>query len=101
MIVTIIGSLSRKKEMEEIQAFWESQGFQVNSPLDPELQMKPLLIIQSTWIEKIKEADFIVAVPKEARLFGDGDSRSNLTFGESTSYEMAIAYHFNKKILIG
>lgn len=101
MVVTIIGSLSNKKEMEEIKAFLERRGFKVNSPGDPEVQKKPLEDIQSTWIEKIEEADLIVAVPKDVALTANGDSKYILEFGESTSYEMAIARRFNKPILLG
>ena len=65
MIVTIIGSLTKKKEMDEIKAFWEGRGAVVNSPGDPEIQKEPLVDIQRTWIEKIEEADFIIAIPKK------------------------------------
>ena len=101
MIVTIIGSLRKKKEMDEIKAFWEQCGAIVNSPGDPELQKEPLVDIQRTWIEKIEEADLIVAVPKDVALTANGDSKYILEFGESTSYEMAIARKFNKPILFG
>ena len=101
MIVTIIGSLRKKKEMDEIKAFWEQCGAVVNSPGDPEIQKEPLVDIQRTWIEKIEEADLIVAVPKDVALTANGDSKYILEFGESTSYEMAIARRFNKPILFG
>ena len=101
MIITIIGSLRKKKEMDEIKAFFEKCGAVVNSPGDPEVQKKPLVDIQSTWIEKIEEADLIVAVPKDVALTANGDSKYILEFGESTSYEMAIARKFNKPILFG
>lgn len=101
MVVTIIGRLSKKKEMDEIKAFWEQCGAVVNSPGDPEVQKKPLVDIQSTWIEKIEEADLIVDVPKDVALTANGDSKYILEFGESTSYEMAIARKFNKPILFG
>lgn len=111
MIVTIIGSLTKKKEMDKIKAFWKRHGAVVNSPGDPEVQKEPLENIQRTWIEKIEEADLIVAVPKDVTLmpnrdgkyilgFG-GDSKYALEFGESTSYEIAIARRFNKPILFG
>lgn len=98
MIVTIIGSLTKKKEMDEIKAFWERRGAVVNSP---EIQKEPLVDIQRTWIEKIEEADLIVAVPKGVAMTANGDSKYVLEFGESTSYEMAIAKRFNKVILFG
>lgn len=101
MIVTIIGSLTKKKEMNEIKAFFEKRGAIVNSPVDPELQKEPLVDIQGTWIEKIKKADLIVAIPKDVALTAYGDNKYILEFGESTSYEMAIARRFNKPILFG
>ena len=101
MIVTIIGSLTKKKEMDEIKAFWEGRGAVVNSPGDPEIRKEPLIDIQRTWIEKIEEADLIIAIPKSVSLTVNGDSKYVLEFGESTSYEMAIARRFNKPILFG
>ena len=101
MVVTIIGSLRKKKEMNEIKAFLEKCGAIVNSPGDPELQKEPLVDIQRIWIEKIEEADLIVAVPKDVALTANGDSKYILEFGESTSYEMAIARRFNKPIFFG
>ena len=101
MVVTIIGSLTKKKEMDKIKAFWEQCGAIVNSPGDPELKKEPRVDIQRTWIEKIEEADLIIAVPKDVALTANGDSTYILEFGESTSYEMAIARRFNKPILFG
>ena len=101
MVVTIIGSLTKKKEMGEIKAFLEKCGAIVNSPGDPEIQKEPLVDIQRTWIEKIEEADLIIAIPKDVALTAHGDNKYILEFGESTSYEMAIARRFNKPILFG
>ena len=101
MIVTIIGSLRKKKEMDEIKAFWERCVAVVNSPGDPELQKEPLADIQRKRIEKIEKADLIVAIPKDVALTAYGDNKYILEFGESTSYEMAIARRFNKPILFG
>ena len=101
MIVTIIGSLTKKKEMDKIKSFWVRHGAIVNSPEDPKVQKEPLVDIQRTWIKKIEEADLVVAVPKDVALTANGDSKYILEFGESTSYEMAIARRFNKPILFG
>lgn len=101
MIVTIIGSLTKKKEMDEIKTFWEGRGAVVNSPGDPELQKEPLVDIQGTRIENIEKADLIVAIPKDVALTAHGGNKYILEFGESTSYEMAIARRFNKPILFG
>lgn len=95
MVVTIIGSMTKKKEMDEFKAFLERRGFTVNSPGDPEIQKEPLVDIQRTWIEKIEEADLIIAIPKNVALTANGDSKYVLEFGESTSYEMATARRFN------
>ena len=101
MVVTIIGSLTKKKEMDKIKAFLEKRGAIVNSPGDPELQKEPLVDIQGTWIEKIEKADLIVAIPKDVALTAHGGNKYILEFGESTSYEMAIARRFNKPIFFG
>ena len=101
MVVTIIGSLTKKKEMDKIKAFLEKRGAIVNSPGAPEIKKEPLVDIQGTWIEKIEKADLIVAIPKDVALTAYGDNKYILEFGESTSYEMAIARRFNKPILFG
>lgn len=101
MVVTIIGSMTKKKEMDKIKAFLEKRGAIVNSPGDPELQKEPLVDIQGKWIEKIEKADLVVAIPKDVALTAYGDNKYILEFGESTSYEMAIARRFNKPILFG
>lgn len=101
MVVTIIGSLIKKKEIDEIKAFWEGRGAVVNAPGDPEIRKEPLVDIQRIWIEKIEESDLIVAIPKGVAMTANGDSKYVLEFGESTSYEMAIARRFNKQILFG
>lgn len=102
MIVTIIGSLTKKKEMDKIKDFWERLGAVVNSPGDPEVQKKPLIDIHRTWIEKIEGADLVIAVPKGVALGGNRSCcKYVLEFGLSTSYEMAIARRFNKPILFG
>lgn len=96
MVVTIIGSMTTKKEMDKIKAFWKRRGAVVNSP---EVQKEPLVDIQRTWIEKIEEADLIIAIPKGVAMTANGDSKYVLEFGESTSYEMAIAKRFNRPVL--
>lgn len=87
--------------MDEIKDLLEVRGFVVNVPGDPEAQKEPLVDIQRRWIEKIEEADLIIAVPKRVAMTANGDSKYVLEFGESTSYEMAIARRFNKPILFG
>lgn len=100
MIVTIIGSYRKTDEMMECKAYWERFGHQVNCPCDPERKNLPLIEKQSGWIKKIEEADLVVAIAKEVCLSGDGSSRHVYEFGESTSYEMAIALRNKKQIVI-
>lgn len=98
MIVTIIGSLTKKKEMDEIKAFLERHGAIVNSP---EVQKEPLENVYRTWIKKIEEADLIIAIPRNVNLTANEGNKYILEFGETTSYEIAIARRFNKPILVG
>lgn len=99
MIVTIIGSYSRKDAMLEAKAYWERFGHKVNCPCDDGRAALPLITKQSTWIEKIEEADLIVAIPKDIKMPGSGASSYVYEFGESTSYEMAIALRFKKQVV--
>ena len=99
MIVTIIGSFSNTGKMKECKEYWERFGHKVNCPCDSERSSMPLITKQSTWIKKIEEADLIVAISKSFDLIGDGSSNHMLNFGESTSYEMAIALRFDKRIV--
>lgn len=99
MIITIIGSLSNIHEMEVMKEYFERFGHKVNCPGDPELQKKSLFEIQSDYIAKIEQSDLIIAVPKNIMLEGDGGQKIAFEFGESTTYEMAIAYKFHKKVI--
>lgn len=101
LIITIIGSMSRAKEMDDIKAYFERFGHKVNIPNDEKLQNNCLFAIQKEWIDKIEEADLIIVIPKYAHLSDKGTTKISLEFGESTSYEMAIATKFKKKIVIG
>lgn len=100
MIVTIIGSMSCMSKMKECKNYWERFGHKVNCPCDDGRDSMALITKQSTWIEKIEEADLIVAIPKEIKMQGHGASTYVQEFGESTSYEMAIALRFKKQIVI-
>lgn len=100
MIITIIGSYSKIEEMNECKTYWERLGYKVNCPADPERKELPLITKQSDWIKKIEEADLVVAIPKEISI-AIGDQTTYIhKFGESTSYEMAIALRFKKQIVI-
>lgn len=95
MIVTIIGSYSNTDKMKECKEYWERFGHKVNCPCDPGRSAMALIAKRSNWIEKIEEADLVVAIPKEIK----GTSNYVLNFGESTSYEIAIALRFKKQIV--
>ena len=99
MIITIIGSLKTKNKMNECKEYFERFGHRVFSPSDGKLQNSPLVEIQSVWIKAIKEADLVVAIPKNVCAENNGATNYILTFGESTSYEMAIANDLGKKII--
>ena len=100
MIVTIIGSYSNTNKMKECKEYWERFGHKVNCPCDPGREDMSLIEKQSSWIEKIEEADLVVSIPKEIKMQGHGASAYVHEFGESTSYEMAIALRFKKPIVI-
>lgn len=99
MIATIIGSLSKKEEMQVLKETFEHLGFHVNCPTDETLQKEPLLEIQKTWIKKIEDADLIIVVPKNLSMTSNGGTDYVITLGESTSYELAIATRFGKPVL--
>lgn len=100
MIVTIIGSYSKIDEMKKCKEFWKRFGHTVNCPCDPGREEMALITRQSSWIDKIEEADLVVAMPKEIKMEGHGSSRYVYEFGESTSYEMAIAVWRKKPIIV-
>lgn len=99
MIITIIGSLSKAKEMKECKQYWERFGHTVNCPCDPGRENLPLIEKQSSWIEKIEEADLVVAIHKDICMGTRPKSEYVFEFEESTSYEMAIALRFKKQII--
>lgn len=99
MVVTIIGSYNNTDKMKECKEYWERFGHKVNCPCDPGRSAMALITKQSSWIEKIEEADLVVAIPKEIKMQEHGASNYVLNFGESTSYEMAIALRFKKQIV--
>lgn len=100
-VVTIIGSLKWADSMQDAKNFYENLGYTVYSPNDPTVQNQPLVIIQSEWIKRIKEADFVVAIPKDPYLKStNGKTIYTYEFGESSSYELAIANSLGKKVVI-
>lgn len=99
MIITIIGSCSNPDQMKECKEYWERFGHKVNCPCDPGRDELPLIEKQSSWIEKIEEADLVVAIHKNICMGTRPKSEYVFEFGESTSYEMAIALRFKKQII--
>lgn len=99
MIITIIGSLSRKDRMVECKEYWRNLGNVVNSPEEAEGYDNPLLIKQRLWYKKIEEADLVVAIPKYVITVSGDLTAFEYAFGESTSYEMAIAQNLKKQIV--
>lgn len=102
MKITIIGSTNvSKHKMDECRKYWENFGHEVYCPCESVYKNSPLIEKQSAWINFIKEADLIVAIPKKAKLLPDVDLTLFLhEFGDSTSYEMATAMSLNKQIII-
>lgn len=100
MIITIIGSCSDSEKMNECKEYWERFGHKVYCPCDSTRNKYPLIRKQGEWIERIKEADLVVAIEKGIYLLENpGETNYTLKFGESTSYEIAIASYLNKQIV--
>ncbi len=107
--VTVIGSLSRSEDMQKVKEvlgnifYKDCESITVNIPCESRFQDRPLLTNQIDWFNKIKRSDFIVAIPKDITI-NDNCCNDRSTykpvFGESTSYEIAIAKNFNKPIFI-
>lgn len=100
MIITIIGSCSNTDQMKECKEYWERFGHKVNCPCDPGRKDLPLIEKQSEWVEKIEEADLVVAIHKNLHMGIGPKAEYVFAFGESTSYEMAIALRFKKQIIV-
>lgn len=71
-------------------------GVVVVIPLQTQLVLLILINVMDA-----NKTQMIIAIPKNVALTANGDSKYVLEFGESTSYEMAIARRFNKPILFG
>lgn len=100
MIITIIGSYSKKEKMLEAKKYFERFGHEVNCPCDPGREKMALIEKQTEWIKMIEKADMIVVIPKSLSLEVGGRASYVMEFGEATSYEMAIALSKNKQIVI-
>lgn len=100
MIVTVIGSTKvSRKEMEACRNFFQRFGHEVHTPIDPGIQEMPLLDIMKLWIENISKSDLIVAIPKVSTNCCNGENKRYVEFGESTTYEIAIAEKFEKRVV--
>lgn len=99
MIVTIIGSLSKKADIIACKEYWERFGHKVNCPCDPEHEKLILINTQSLWINNIAESDLVVAIPKVIKMPECGETSLVYEFGECTSYEIAIAAWLNKHVI--
>lgn len=100
MIVTIIGSLNNKEEMIKCKKYWEQFGHIVNCPCDKGRGDLPLINKCSSWINAIERANLVVAIPKGVKTTEHSTSTFVYEFGESTTYEIAIATRFNKPVII-
>lgn len=100
MVIVIIGSNNASvKKIEACKKFFTDMGHEVHSPIDNGRKDMHLFTKQTSWIYMIKQADLIVAIPKSVETVSGGTSSFNLEFGESTSYEIAIARYFYKVII--
>lgn len=102
-IVTIIGSTHSKESktvMKKCKEFWENQGYTVNYPLEMTPVTTPLCSIMRKYIDYISEAEFIIAIPKHSDPLHTEGCEYEIAFGESTSYEIAIANYFGKPVII-
>lgn len=100
MIVTIIGSYSMKDKMLKVKDHFERFGNKVNCPWDEKRNEDPILTKRVEWIKKIEEADLVVVIPKDTRIGPEDSSFLVFSFGEFTSYEIAIASYFTKNIVV-
>lgn len=83
--ICILASLSQQLEIEEAVEHYKTPNCIIDYPVKQD--NKTLFEIYHDYIFRIALADKIVAIPKN-----DG------TFGESVTYELAIATYLNKPI---
>lgn len=107
MTITIVGSLKMFDELKECEEWLRTNflvsdrhGLVVHSPVYTNearkdggpyygRNIRTLYQVDRAYLEHLESADLVVAVPKK-----DG------TFGESTTYEIAMAHHFGKTVMI-
>lgn len=84
--ICILASLSQKSDIEEVVKQYKTPYNIIDYP--KEQLNKTLFEIDYDFICKIASADLVIAIYKD-----DG------TFGESVTYELAIATYFDKPII--
>lgn len=102
MKIVICGSLSNKALLlnveEELNKLFP--GSNIITPVNEVRQEKSLLDIQKEYIVEIEAADLVVVIPKHVKTMRDGGQDMLFTFGESTTYEMALAHVHTKPVMI-
>lgn len=102
MKVVVVSSLSRERDILQCKKYFENIGAEVTTPLEHQ-QDGSLRQLMINYIEFIGEADLIVVIPKSIESHVSvvdptlGAYSETLYFGESSTYEMAIAERFGKK----
>lgn len=103
MKIVVIGSTHHNcDEMRDIKDYFEKRGNDVVTPVDDGRQDKPLIVHQKEYIDFISEADMVIACSKYHNYSVEDDKYSgeeSVEFGESTSYEIAIAKFLGKPVL--
>lgn len=100
MKVVILGSIKHNSDViTSVANFWKGHNVDVIYPIDS-IKTKNLLDIQMNYINEIEDADLVLAIPKKIVDGVNGYYNCTFEFGESVSYEMAIAKHFRKPVAI-
>lgn len=104
MKVVIIGSLSCKHVIETVETFCKDVLGADNIITPFKCKSGSLLRMQKSYIQYIEDCDLVIAVPKysvtEESLEDNNHTYIKECFGESTSYEIAMALYLKKNILI-
>lgn len=103
MKVVIIGSL-KESQSKIIADYFESNDDIVIDPITINEFADSTFEAQCKYIGEIMDCDLVIAVPKNGGDFQDecvdGNTMVTYRFGESTTYELALAKKLGKKILI-
>lgn len=95
MIITIIGSVKEnEKDMAIMKEFLSRlRNVVIYSPLDN--QNGTIYDLQRAYIDKIAESNLVIAISKPRKCGGPW----SLHFGESTTYELAMADFFGVPVI--